>query len=171
MTRSNAGLAGRGVAARTRLALILTAGLAPILAAMLAAALPAPRMAQAGGAESLTDQMDRVHQRRAEDDSFGLRHGSVVVAPVPFSNPMIGTGLALGAGYLFKLDPEARTSVIGLGGMRSDNGSQAAGLMFNLAFGDNRWLVSSFYGKATLNYDLQTGVGCCRSARTARWAI
>lgn len=87
-------------------------------------------------------------------EAFGIRNGSTILAPVPFSNPMIGTGLALGAGYLFRTGPESKTSVLGLGGMRSDNGSQAAGLVANLAFDNNRWLFESFVGEALINYDL-----------------
>lgn len=88
------------------------------------------------------------------DTEFGFRRGSFVVAPIPFSNPMIGSGLALGGGYLFKVNPEAKTSVLGLGGLKSDNGSQAYGLMVNLAFGENKWLLNGFLGEADVNYDL-----------------
>jgi hypothetical protein len=46
---------------------------------------------------------------------FGLRSGSLIVAPVPFSDPMIGTGLALRAGYLFKIDKRSDPSMLGVG--------------------------------------------------------
>ena len=92
-------------------------------------------------------------------EGYGFRNGSVVVAPVPFSSPMIGSGLALGAGYLFKTSPDANTSVIGLGGLRSDNGSQAAAGMVNLAFPGNRWQIKALAARADAVYDLYTGVG------------
>lgn len=114
--------------------------------------------ASAAGPDALERRLDQVHQQQT-DDGIGFRRGSVVVAPIPFSNPTIGSGLALGGGYMFKLDPQAKTSVIGLGAMRSDNGSEALGAMVNLAFGDNRWLLNSFFGKADLHYDLYTSVG------------
>lgn len=94
-----------------------------------------------------------------ESETVGFGNGSVIVAPVPFSNPMIGGGLALGAGYLFRTAPDTKTSVLGIGAMRSDNGSNAAGLVVNLAFSENRWLLESFIGEAKIRYDLFTSLG------------
>lgn len=88
------------------------------------------------------------------DNELGFRDGSFVAAPIPFSNPLIGAGLALGLGYLFKTTPDTKTSVIGVGGLKSDNGSQVTGVMFNLALDDNRWQVNSFFGKGDIKYDL-----------------
>ena len=110
----------------------------------------------AAGADDVHRQMGHV-ETAGRETRFGFNNGSVIVAPVPFSNPMIGSGLALGAGYLFKTDPNSKTSVIGIGAMRSDNGSQAVGLMTNLAFDNNRWLVNFFAGKADVRYDLYAG--------------
>jgi len=90
----------------------------------------------------------------AGDEAYGLGEGNIVVAPIPISNPAIGSGLTLGGGYLFKLDPEARTSVIGVGALRTDNGSKAAAAFVNLAFGDNEWLFNFAAGEADLRYDL-----------------
>lgn len=117
-----------------------------------------PLTAHAAGPDDVRRQMGHLEQAD-EETSFGLTDGSVIVAPVPFSNPMIGAGLALGAGYLFKMDPTSKTSMIGIGAMRSDNGSQAVGLMTNLAFNDNRWLLNLFAGKADVRYDLYTSLG------------
>lgn len=94
---------------------------------------------------------------RVEDESIGLRSGNFVVVPVPFSSPVIGAGLAFGGGYLFKSAPEARTSVLGLAGMRSENGSNAYGALVKLALGENRWLLDLFAGVADLRYDLSIG--------------
>lgn len=118
----------------------------------------APHLGHAVGADEVQRQMGHVEQA-GKDTNFGFKNGSVVVAPVPFSNPTIGSGLALGAGYLFKMDATSNTSVIGLGAMRSDNGSQAAGVMANLAFNNNRWLLGIFAGKADVRYDLFTPLG------------
>jgi len=117
-----------------------------------------PQTVQAAGPDEVHRQMDHI-ETAGGDTGFGFNNGSVIVAPVPFSNPTIGSGLALGAGYLFKIDPGSKTSVIGLGAMRSDNGSQAAGLMTNLAFDNNRWLLNLFAGKADVRYDLYTSLG------------
>ncbi|WP_164989158.1 BamA/TamA family outer membrane protein [Roseovarius sp. A46] len=91
--------------------------------------------------------------------NFGLRSGSLIVAPVPFSDPMIGNGLALGAGYLFKIDEGSDPSMLGVGHLRSDNGSEGYGLTFNLAFMDNRWSLEATYIDADIDYDLITSFG------------
>ena len=95
----------------------------------------------------------------AEESDFGFRNGSVVVAPIPFSNPTVGSGLVLGAGYLFKTDATSKPSMIGAGALRSDNGSNGYGLSVNLAFDNNRWLLNSMFAKADVRYDLFTPLG------------
>ena len=89
----------------------------------------------------------------------GFRNGSLVFAPIPFSNPTVGSGLVLGAGYLFNIDPGSKPSVIGVAALRSDNGSQAYGFSVNLAFNNNRWLLKSMFAEADVKYDLFTSVG------------
>lgn len=101
------------------------------------------------------DQFDSVRSVQEKSD-YGLRNGSLIVVPVPFSNPVVGGGLALGGGYLFQLDPEADTSFIGLGGMASDNGSSAYGAAVNLSFG-NGWAFDFALAEADLRYDLFFG--------------
>lgn len=96
-------------------------------------------------------------ERVQQETDYGFRNGSFIVAPIPFSNPAIGSGLALGAGYLFKTDPSADTSVIGIGAMQSSNGSQAHGLMLNLALPENRWTFDTTLAKADVRYDFITG--------------
>lgn len=91
-------------------------------------------------------------------DSIGFRNGSVIVAPIPFSNPTIGSGLVLGAGYLFSIDPGSKPSVIGIAGLRSDNGSMAGGAAINLFWNDNRWQLNLLYARADVNYDLFTSL-------------
>lgn len=91
--------------------------------------------------------------------SLGFGSGSFVVAPIPFSNPTIGSGLILGAGYLFQIDEASNPSVIGAAAMRSDNGSLAAGLSVNLYFDDNRWQIETLLAEADVRYDLFTAVG------------
>jgi outer membrane protein assembly factor BamA len=95
----------------------------------------------------------------SDESQFGFRNGSIVVAPIPFSNPTIGSGLMLGAGYLFTTGPGSNPSSIGVGALRSDNGSQGVGLSVNLAFDSNLWLFKSMFAKADARYDLFTPVG------------
>lgn len=94
-----------------------------------------------------------------KNSNVGFRRGSVVVAPIPFSNPTIGTGLILGAGYLFQFDEGSKPSVIGGAAMRTDNGSMAGGLAVNLNFDDNRWILKALLAQADVKYDLYTDIG------------
>jgi len=55
------------------------------------------------------------------ETKYGFRNGSIVVAPIPFSNPTIGAGLMLGAGYLFTTSEGSKPSVVGIGGFRSED--------------------------------------------------
>lgn len=91
------------------------------------------------------------------ENSVGFRKGSLIVAPIPFSNPLIGSGLALGAGYLFTATEGADTSLIGAGAMRSENGSEATGATLKLSLGGGAWDVAATVADAALNYDLLAG--------------
>ncbi len=94
-----------------------------------------------------------------EDTDYGFRNGSFIVAPIPFSNPTIGAGVVLGAGYLFSLDSQSKPSVIAVAALASDNDSKAYGFTLNLYFDNNRWQFESMFGQADLHYDLYTGIG------------
>lgn len=115
--------------------------------------------AQVMGAESNLDHKLAPLSSASSKPEFGLRSGSLIVAPVPFSDPMIDAGLALGAGYLFKIDEGSDTSMLGVGYLKSQNGSTGYGLTFNLAFKDNRWSVGATYIDADINYDLISRLG------------
>lgn len=102
---------------------------------------------------------------------LGLRSGSVVAAPIPFSNPTVGTGLALGGAWLFEADPDSSTSSIGLGGFRSSNGSEGFVSAINYNWNANRHQVALAFGHANINYDF-TGtpieIGVEQAARLVR---
>lgn len=103
-------------------------------------------------ASPLEQHTEHLQQPMAHE--FGFKSGSLVGFPVPFQNPVLGTGLGVGAGYLFKDDANSNTSFVGLGGFKSDNGSLGYGLMASVALNENTWLFKSFLGKADLYYDL-----------------
>ncbi|WP_299420203.1 BamA/TamA family outer membrane protein [uncultured Shimia sp.] len=94
---------------------------------------------------------------RTQDTPLGFGNGSVVVAPVPFKNVLIGAGLVLGGGYLFNIDEGSDTSILGLGVMRSDNGTNAYGFGGKFVWDENRWQVSASLGQAEGFYDLFVG--------------
>lgn len=94
---------------------------------------------------------------REQETPLGFGNGSVVVAPVPFKNVLIGAGIVLGGGYLFTIDEGSDTSILGLGVMRSENGTNAYGLGGKFVWDENRWQVSASLGQAEGFYDLYIG--------------
>lgn len=115
--------------------------------------------ATVSAADSNLDHKMSPLSHAASKPEFGRRAGSLIVAPIPFSDPMIDTGLALGVCYLFTIDPGSDPSMLGGGYLRSKNGSEAYALTFNLAFRDNRWSVGATYIDADIGYDLITDLG------------
>lgn len=105
-------------------------------------------------AQSAMDTASSTVTDSVSDEDYGFRAGSFVVAPIPFKNPTLGAGLALGAGYLFQMDERSDTSVFGLGAMRSNNGSFAYGASANIAWNNNKWILGATFGEADLNYNL-----------------
>lgn len=108
-----------------------------------------------GVMDSQVDTFDEVKN----EETVGIRNGSTVVAPIPFSNPTIGSGLVLGAGYLFNLDQGSDPSMLGLAALRSDNGSEGYGLAANFYFDNNLWQIETMFANAQINYDLYTPTG------------
>ena len=98
-----------------------------------------------------------IKQATNEIEEYGFRSGSYLVAPVPFKNPTIGAGLALGGAYLFQFDPESNTSHIALGGLKSDNGTNGFGLSGSFSWDANRWQLSATVAQAEAFYDLYVG--------------
>ncbi|SNS30780.1 Surface antigen [Tropicimonas sediminicola] len=87
------------------------------------------------------------------DSDFGFRAGSTILAPIPFTNDVIGSGLTLGAGYLFTL-PGSRPSGLGLGYMQTSNGTVGYGLGGIVNFADGRWTLGAAAVDGDINYDL-----------------
>ncbi len=110
------------------------------------------------GSVTLESNVDGFDETQAEA-SIGFRNGSFIAVPIPFSDPTIGSGLTLGAGYLYQLDAGSKPSLFGVAALRSSNGSQAYGGVANFAFDNNRWQIESLYAKANINYDLFTSAG------------
>jgi hypothetical protein len=84
-----------------------------------------------------------------------------VVAPFPISNPLLGSGLVVVGGYLFKLsknDTVSPTSMVGGGSFYTSNGSWLWAVGSKLYLKQDRFRFTGVYGKAQLHYDLY-GVG------------
>ncbi len=88
----------------------------------------------------------------------GFARGSIIVAPIPLSNPALGNGVIAVGGFLFKLDDQSDTSFVGVARMKTDNGSQGTGIAANVFLGEGRWQLRAAYGQATVNYSV-SGVG------------
>ncbi|MEY8841006.1 hypothetical protein AB9K41_18420, partial [Cribrihabitans sp. XS_ASV171] len=124
--------------------------LAGLLCVLLARGIPVYGQSGDGVLDASVAPVAKTH----EEASVGFRNGSFVVAPIPFSNPTIGSGLAVGLGYLFQFDETSKPSMIGIGGLRSDNGSRAAGVAGNFYFRENRWILKLLAAEADVKYDL-----------------
>lgn len=115
-------------------------------------------LSQTALAGSIVDQteesLDRTEALDAVAESpFGFRAGSFVVAPIPLRDPMIGTGLILGGGYLFQDDAKSNTSFLGLAGLKTSNGTNGYGAGGRLSFNSNRWNTTFFLGDIDAFYD------------------
>lgn len=87
--------------------------------------------------------------------------GEFVVAPIPLSNPAIGSGLILGLGYVFPLnksDKVSPPSTVGGAGMYASSGSWALAGLIKLFLREDRYRLTLAYGRGEVNYRL-FGVG------------
>ena len=80
--------------------------------------------------------------------------GDVLIAPIPFLNPTIGVGLAIGAAYLFPLAENAPPSTLGGGVFYSDNGTRGVALVFKGYFKDDKYRLTAGIANMRVNYDL-----------------
>lgn len=106
---------------------------------------------------SVQEQQLEVINGDGVPQEYGLRAGSFLAAPIPFSNPTIGSGLALGAAWLFSADPGSDSSSVGIGGFKSDNGSRALGVGVDLNFLADRYQLSFLAARADLTYGYTAG--------------
>lgn len=80
--------------------------------------------------------------------------GDLLVAPIPFLNPTIGVGLALGVAYLVPLSEGSPPSTIGGGLFYSDNGTRGVAGVFKGYFDEDRYRVAVGLANMRVNYDL-----------------
>jgi Omp85 superfamily domain len=87
--------------------------------------------------------------------------GEIILAPVPFSNPTIGTGLGLGVGYLFhpdRKDTVSPPSMVLVGGLGSDNGTRGFLTGARLYLSKDRYRVVAGLARLDAHYDFY-GIG------------
>lgn len=84
-----------------------------------------------------------------------------VMAPIPFVSPVVGFGLALGAGYIYHPpghDEKLPPWVTGIGGFYSDNQSWAVAVGHKMNLANDTWRLFGLAGYGELNYDFY-GIG------------
>ncbi|WP_448211763.1 BamA/TamA family outer membrane protein [Colwellia sp. MEBiC06753] len=83
---------------------------------------------------------------------------NLVVAPIPFSNPSLGSGLAGVVGYFYSQTPEQKAhqppSASGIGVFKSSNGSLGAAIGHVAHWDKNNWIFRGALGYADLNLQL-----------------
>ncbi len=103
-------------------------------------------------------------QGGASEGKVGTGHqtnGEIVVAPFPISNPALGSGLVVVAGYLFPISKGAEDSpdsMVGGGTFYTSNGSWLGGIGTKLYLKQDRFRLTAAYGRAQVHYDLY-GIG------------
>ena len=94
-----------------------------------------------------------VHEEGKKGDEKKKRDGDFIYAPIPMSNPTYGTGLAVGAVYLYDLDAGSQASLTGVAVFKTSNGRQGAGFLQRANFGNNRFKAKLALSTVRLNYD------------------
>ncbi|HXW90173.1 MAG TPA: BamA/TamA family outer membrane protein [Terriglobales bacterium] len=107
------------------------------------------------------EREDQNKSKEKTDHSGVFRGGSFVVAPLPIVSPAIGTGIVPVLGYIFSLeenDANPQPSVIGAGGLITNNGTRGFGLGGDLYLKQARYELKAGYVRGNLDYNLY-GIG------------
>ncbi len=100
-------------------------------------------------------------QLKKQDDQKKPKRGTWILAPIPINSPAFGSGLILGAGYVFKFkesDNESPPSVIAAAVAFTNNGSRGIVLGTSLYFGENKYKLTLATGTGKANYEF-FGIG------------
>lgn len=103
----------------------------------------------------------RAGQLPVSSKSGTYEGGEWVVAPVPISNPTLGSGLAGGGGYIYRLDPSddvSPPSITGVGGMYTTSESWALAGMHDMAWKRDRFRFRALGGFGNINMEF-SGTG------------
>ena len=124
----------------------------------------APPPQQKQNAVPADDEAKKPDDKKHEKDDLlrgVLERGAIVAAPLPISSPAIGSGIVPVLGYIFPLDKNDKISppsVIGGGGLITNNGSSGFGMMTQLFFKEDTYRADAMYGNGNINYNLY-GIG------------
>jgi hypothetical protein len=126
---------------------------------LLFACLLRPAAAQETPESKPADKAESAEQKKADKEKKH-RRGAFVAAPLPLVSPALGSGIIPVAGYIFPLDEEGKKlqpSVIGAGGLITNDGSRGFGLGADLYLKEARYEVKSVYAHGNLDYNLYGG--------------
>ncbi len=113
---------------------------------------PSPDQTSDSGAKQDDDEDDKPKKPK---------RGSLIFAPIPISSPAFGAGIILGAGYVFKLnmdDKSSPPSTIGLATAFTNSGTRGLALGTKLYFSENKYQTTFAFGKGRANYEF-FGIG------------
>jgi len=88
-------------------------------------------------------------------EAVTYKGGEWVVAPIPISNPTVGSGLAGGVGYIYRLKPDDKLSpptITGAGGMGTSNKSWGIGGIHRMTWRQDRFRLNGAAVYANINY-------------------
>jgi len=120
-----------------------------------------PMMIDLGRTE-VTPLLGKTGEKKLEKED---RTGEFVIAPIPISNPTLGSGLALLGGYIYPMDEGDKVSppsFTGGGGLYTSSGSWAGAVAQKAYLSQDRYRLLGAIGVANLNYDfygIGTGAG------------
>ena len=116
---------------------------------------PTPEENTANAGPSPTPQEDEKAKAKKP------KRGEFVIAPIPVTSPAVGSGLLVVLGYVFKVDQKDQKSppsAVGIAGVRTNNGTGAAGLGGRLYFKENKYQTTMVIAKGRANFDF-FGIG------------
>ena len=95
---------------------------------------------------------------READLPVSVRNGNVVVVPIPFSNPTLGTGLVGVSAYFYSQTDAQKAaqppSVSGIAAMYTDNESWGVALGHSAYWAEDRWRFTGVLGYADVTLPL-----------------
>jgi hypothetical protein len=123
---------------------------------LLFACLLRPAAAQQTPEPKPTEKPQEAEEKKADEKEKHHR-GAFVAAPLPVVSPALGSGIIPVAGYIFPLDEKGKKlqpSVVGAGGLITNDGSRGFGLGADLFLKEARYELKSVYAHGNLDYNL-----------------
>lgn len=120
-----------------------------------------PARQQGGGDSTQTSVAESEVLHLKKDKKKFPRRGAIVAAPLPIVSPAIGSGFVPILGYIFPIsekDKVSPPSVVGAGGLITNNGSSGFGLYGDLYFKEDRYETTGLYARGNLDYNIY-GIG------------